>query len=53
MASVSGLEELMSVFRPLSEALLVVLDGLLLTGCPIPVVLEEVSTVIVRDCEFM
>ena len=32
---------------------LVVLDRLIFTECPVPVVLEEVSTVIVQNCEFM
>ena len=32
---------------------LVVLDGLIFTRCPVPIVLEEVSTVIVQSCVFM
>ena len=53
VANVSGFEELKSILKPLSNVSLVVLDGLLFTGCPIPVVLEEISTVIVQNCEFM
>ena len=53
VASVSELKELRSIFRPISNVSLVVLEGLLFTSCPVPVVLEEVSNVIVQNCEFM
>lgn len=49
----SGLEELRSLLKPLSNVSLVVLKGLTFIGCPVPVVLEEVSTVIVQNCNFM
>ena len=53
VSSVSGLKELRNILKPLSNVSLVVLDGLQFTGCPVPVVLEEVSTVIVQNCEFV
>ena len=37
----------------ISRALLVVLDGLVFTKCPVPILIEEVSTVIVRNCVFL
>ena len=52
-ANSSGLEVLRNSLKPLANVSLVVLDGLLFTECPVPVVLEEVSTVIVQNCVFM
>ena len=37
----------------ISHALLVCLDGLVFTKCPVPILIEEVSTVIVRNCVFL
>ena len=53
IADASGLEDLRNSLKPLANVSLVVLDGLLFTECPVPVVLEEVSTVIVQNCVFM
>ena len=53
VSNISGLEELRSNLKPLANISLVVLNGLRFAGCPIPVVLEEVSTVIVQNCDFM
>ena len=53
IANYSDLEELKNKSKPLANISLVVLDGLLFTKCPVPVVLEEVSTVIVQNCVFM
>ena len=53
VAAVSGLQDLRNSLIPLANTSLVVLDGLLFTECPVPVVLEEVSTVIVQNCVFM
>ena len=39
--------------QPISHALLVVLDGLVFTKCPVPMLIEKVSTVIVRNCVFL
>ena len=49
----SDLEELKKELKPLANISLVVLDGLLFTKCLVPVVLEEVSTVIVQNCVFV
>ena len=53
VANVSDLEELINNSTLVADVSLVVLDGLLFAQCPVPVVLEEVSTVIVQDCLFM
>ena len=53
VANISGLEELRSNLKPIANVSLVVLNGLKFAGCPVPVVLEEVSTVIVQNCDFM
>ena len=52
-ASVTDLEQLRNILRPLSNVSLVVLEGLTFIGCPVPLMLEEVSTVIVKNCDFM
>ena len=51
--AISDSEELINNSTLVSNVSLVVLDGLLFTECPVPVVLEEVSTVIVQNCVFM
>ena len=51
--NVSDLEELINNSTLVANVSLVVLDGLLFAECPVPVVLEEVSTVIVQNCVFM
>ena len=53
VADASGLEDLRNNLKPLADVSLVVLDGLLFTECPVPIVLEEVSTVMVQNCVFM
>ena len=46
--------ELKDMLQPIiSRALLVLLDGLVFTKCPVPILIEEVSTVIVRNCVFL
>ena len=52
VSNVSNLEELINSTL-IANVSLVVLDRLIFTECPVPVVLEEVSTVIVQNCEFM
>lgn len=39
--------------RPISNALLVILDGLVFINCPVPVLIEEVSMVMVKNCVFL
>ena len=51
--AISDSEELINNSTLVAKVSLVVLDGLLFTECPVPVVLEEVSTVIVQNCVFM
>ena len=53
IARVSELKELSNLTTPLSNVSLVVLNGLMFTGCPVPVLLENVSTVIIKNCKFM
>ena len=53
VANSSELEELRSNLKPIANVSLVVLDGLKFTGCPVPIVIEEASTVIVQNCDFM
>ena len=38
--------------QPLSRASLVLLDGLIFTGCPVPMLLEEASNIIIQNCIF-
>lgn len=52
-ANVSGLEKLRNSLKPLANVSLVALDGLTFTRCPVPFVLEEVSRVMVQNCDFM
>ena len=53
VANVSDLEELINNSTLVTDVSLVVLDGLLFAQCPVPVVFEEISTVIVQNCVFM
>ena len=50
--SLSDLEELSKTIQPLSRASLVLLDELVFTGCPIPILIEEASNVIIQNCIF-
>ena len=51
--NISDHVELRDMLQPISRALLVLLDGLVFTKCPVPIVIEEVSTVIIRNCVFL
>ena len=51
-ASTSNLEELRNIFRPISNVSLVSFDGLIFNSCPVPIVIEEVSVVVVQNCVF-
>ena len=53
VSSQSDLNELLQILRPISNAQLVILDGLVFINCPVPVLIEEVSTVIVQNCVFL
>ena len=52
MADSSDLKELDKTLQPLSRASLVLLDGLIFTGCPVPILIEEASNVVVQKCVF-
>ena len=49
---ISDLEELSKTIKPLSRASLVLLDGLTFTGCPVPILIEEASNVVIKNCIF-
>ena len=51
-ADSSDLEELDKTLQPLSRASLVLLDGLIFTGCPVPILIEEASKVVIQNCVF-
>ena len=51
-ASLSDLDELSQIIKPLSGATLVLLDGLVFTGCPVPILIEEASNVVIQNCVF-
>ena len=51
-ASHSDLEELKEVLQPISRASLVLMDGLVMTGCPVPTMIEEASNVTIQNCIF-
>ena len=53
VSSQSDLNELLQILRPISNAQLVILDELVFINCPVPVLIEEVSTVIVQNCVFL
>ena len=51
-ADSSDLEELRKTLHPLSRASLVLLDGLIFTGCPVPILIEKTSYVVIQNCVF-
>ena len=53
VSSKSDLNELLRILQPISNAWLVILDGLVFISCPVPVLIEEVSTVMVQNCVFL
>ena len=52
IASHSDLKELKEVVQPISRASLVLMDGLVFTGCPVPIMIEEASNVTIQNCVF-
>ena len=48
----SDLEAVNQTIQPLSRASLVLLDGLIFTGCPIPILIEDASNVVIQNCVF-
>ena len=53
VSSQSDWDELLQILRPISNTLLVVLDELVFINCPVPVLIEEVSTVMIQNCVFL
>lgn len=51
-ASESDPEKLKEVAQPISRASLVKMDGLIFTGCPVPIMIEEVNNVTIQNCIF-
>ena len=51
-ASESDPEKLKEVVQPISRASLVKMDGLIFTGCPVPIMIEETSSVKIQNCVF-
>ena len=52
IANQSDVNELKEVVQPISRASLVLMDGLVITGCPVPLMIEEASNVTIQNCVF-
>ena len=53
VSSQSDVDELLQLLQPISNALLVIFNELVFINCPVPVLIEEVSTVIIENCLFL
>ena len=51
-ASTSNLDKLRNIFKPISNISLVAFNGLIFNSCPVPIIIEEVSVVVVNSCVF-
>ena len=51
-ASPSDVKELKEVVPPISRASLVLMDGLVITGCPVPLMIEKSSNITIQNCVF-
>jgi len=51
--SVSDPEMLRRTVQPISRMLLISFDGLVFTECPVPILIEEASIVMILNCVFM
>ena len=51
-ASQPDLKELCKVVQPISRASLVLMDGLVFTGCPVPIMIEKAYNVTIQNCVF-
>ena len=51
--NVTDLEELRAILQPISRAQLVLFDGLVFTQCPVPILIEEVYSVVIQNCVFL
>ena len=52
-ANISNIEHSDRVPKPISNTSLVIFDGLTFVKCPVPIMIEEVSSVVVQNCDFM
>ena len=50
--TIYDLEKLREALQPLSGASLVLLDGLVFNGCPVPILIEEALNVVIQNCVF-
>ena len=50
--TVTDLESLRNTLQPISRADLAMFDGLVFIRCPVPIVIEEVSNVVIQNCVF-
>ena len=48
----ANMEELFEAVQPLSRASLLILDSLIFLECPVPLLIEEVSKVMISNCIF-
>ena len=53
IVNTTDLEELRKLLQPISRTLLVLFDGLVFTRCLAPILMEEVTNVIIQNCVFM
>ena len=51
-ASQPDLKELIKIVQPISHASLVQMDGLVFTGCPVPIMIEKAYNVTIQNCVF-
>ena len=51
-ASESDPEKLGEVLQPISNVSLVLMDGIIFTGCPVPIMIENVDNVTIQNCVF-
>ena len=51
-ASTTNLNKLIKSFKPISNISLVAFSGLVFNSCPVPIIIEEVSVVVVNSCVF-
>jgi len=51
--NVTDPEMLRRTVQPISHALLISFDGFVFTECPVPILIEDVTTVMILNCVFM
>ena len=53
IANISDEEDLKRLLSPLSNASFVKFDSLVFVKCPVPIMIQEVSLIVMRNCKFM